>query len=101
MLFELFDNCGGVACPQGSELGDDLMSGASWCGPAGHCGDAGIGLNAEVGLSAKFDRTGAGLECTGDIPCRHSCHSNKSASPVIHSIIAVVSYSSGNARISS
>ena len=99
VLFEWFGNCGGVACPQGSELlGDDsVVSVASGCVSAGCCGDVGMGLNTEVGLFAKFGRMGAGFECMGYIPCRHSCHSIKSASPVICSIIAVVSYSSGNA----
>ena len=92
MLFEWFSDCCGVACPQGSELpGDDsAVSVVLMCVSAGCSGDVGIGLNA-VGLSAKFSMAGAGFECKGYIPCQRSCHSIRSASPVTHSIIAVVS----------
>ena len=103
MLFEWFGDCCGVACPQGSELpGDDsaVLFGLR-CIFAGCCGDVEIGLNAEVGLCTKFDLEGAGFEGEGYIPCRCNCHSIKSASPVTHSIIVVVSYSSGNVQIPS
>ena len=87
----------GVCCPQGSELwGEDsvFVSGVVTC-----CGE--IGANVEVGLGTKVDVVGKEFVCRGYIPGRQSCLLIRSASPVILSMMVLVSYNSGNSLMSS
>ena len=55
----------------------------------------------DVGLGVKVDVEGKGFVCMGYIPGHRSCLSIKSASPVILSIMVLVSYNSGNSLMSS
>ena len=97
-----------MPCPQGSELPGDVPMLSSFCGWSDDRGDVtvgcplgGMGLNVEDGLGTKPDTDGNGVSGKGYIPGLLSCLSIKSISLVIRSIIAVVSYNSGNSRTSS
>ena len=97
-----------MPCPQGSELPGDVPMLSSFCGWFDDCGDVtigcplgGMGLNVENGLGTKPETDGNGVDGKGYIPGLLSCLSIKSISLVIHSITAVVLYSSGNSWKSS
>ena len=63
------------------------------------CGE--LGSKMDVGLSAEVDVEGEGFVGRGYIPGHRSCLSIKSASPVILSIMVLVSYNSGKSLMSS
>ena len=97
-----------MSCPQGGELPGDVPMLLSFCGWSDDRGDVtvgcplgGMGLNVGAGLGMKPETDGNGVGGKGYIPGLLSCLSIKSASLVICSITAVVSYNSGNSQTSS
>ena len=94
-MSEVLVDPAGVLCPQGSEPGEDFVF---WffvnC-----CGE--LGSKMDVGLGAEVDVEGEGFVVWGYIPSHQSCLSIRSASPVILSIMVLVSYNSGKSLMSS